>query len=178
MSLGNRKVIYSWALYDWANSAYTTTVMAGFFPVFFKQYWASGLSVNESTFWLGVANAASGLVIALLAPVLGAMADQGGLKKQMMLSFTSLAIVMTAALFLVNEGMWQMAVLVYLFGAIAFSGANVFYDALIVDVAEHRQMDRVSALGYALGYIGGGILFAINVLMTRHHDWFFLADTA
>ena len=178
MGKGNRKVIYSWALYDWANSAYTTTVMAGFFPVFFKQYWASDLSVNESTFWLGIANAASGLVIALLAPVLGAMADQGGLKKQLMLSFTSLAIVMTAALFLVSEGMWQMAVLVYLFGAIAFSGANVFYDALIVDVAEHKQLDRVSALGYALGYIGGGILFAVNVLMTLHPEWFFLADKA
>lgn len=178
MSLGNRKVIYSWAFYDWANSAYTTTVMAGFFPVFFKQYWGSELSVNESTFWLGIANAISGLVIALLAPVLGAMADQGGLKKRMMLSFTSLAVVMTASLFLVDQGMWQMAVLVYLFGAIAFSGANVFYDALIVDVAEQHELDRVSALGYALGYIGGGILFAVNVLMTLYPDSFFLADKA
>ena len=178
MLKNNRKAIYSWALYDWANSAYTTTVMAGFFPVFFKQYWASDLTLNESTFWLGMANACSGLVVALLAPVLGAMADQGGLKKQMMLSFTSLAIVMTAALFLVSEGQWLMAVLVYLFGAIAFSGANIFYDALIVDVAEHRQLDRVSALGYALGYIGGGLLFALNVLMTLHPDWFLLADKA
>jgi len=178
MIKSNRKTIYSWALYDWANSAYTTTVMAGFFPIFFKQYWASDLTANESTFWLGVANAGAGLVIALLAPMLGAMADQGGLKKQMMLSFTSLAVVMTAALFLVSEGQWVMAVLVYLFGAIAFSGANVFYDALIVDVAEHRELDRVSALGYALGYIGGGILFAINVVMTLHPDWFFLADKA
>ncbi|NWF37385.1 MFS transporter [Mariprofundus sp. KV] len=178
MSKGNRKVIYSWAIYDWANSAYTTTVMAGFFPVFFKQYWASDLTANESTFWLGIANAVSGLVIALLAPILGAMADQGGLKKKMMLSFTTLAIVMTAALFLVSEGMWQMAVLVYLFGAIAFSGANVFYDSLIVDVAEQEQLDRVSALGYAAGYIGGGLLFAINVVMTLHPDWFFLADKA
>ncbi|ATX81630.1 MFS transporter, UMF1 family [Mariprofundus ferrinatatus] len=178
MGKSNRKAIYSWALYDWANSAYTTTVMAGFFPIFFKQYWAHDLTANESTFWLGVANAVAGLVIALLAPVLGAMADQGGLKKQMMLSFTSLAVVMTAALFLVAEGQWLMAVLVYLFGAIAFSGANVFYDALIVDVAEHHELDRVSALGYGLGYIGGGILFAVNVLMTLHPEWFFLADKA
>ncbi|MDQ6981937.1 MAG: MFS transporter, partial [Mariprofundus sp.] len=178
MGKSNRKTIYSWALYDWANSAYSTTVMAGFFPVFFKQYWASDLTANESTFWLGMVNAAAGLVIALVAPILGAMADQGGLKKQMMLSFTSLAVVMTAGLFLVSEGQWLMAVLVYLFGAIAFSGANIFYDALIVDVAEHHELDRVSALGYALGYIGGGILFAINVVMTLHPDWFFLADKA
>lgn len=172
----NRRSMLSWALYDWANSAYTTTVMAGFFPVFFKQFWGAELSANESTFWLGLANAGAGLVIALLAPVLGAMADQGGLKKRMMLSFTSLAVVMTAALFLVNQGSWMMAIAVYTFGAIAFSGANVFYDALIVDVAERHAYDRVSALGYALGYIGGGLLFAVNVLMTLHPDWFWLAD--
>ena len=178
MRQGNRKAIYSWALYDWANSAYTTTVMAGFFPIFFKQFWAAELTVNESTLWLGVANAVAGLVIAMVAPLLGAMADQGGLKKQMMLSFTALAVVMTAALFLVSEGAWVMAVMLYLFGAIAFSGANVFYDSLIVDVAEKYELDRVSALGYALGYIGGGILFAINVLMTLYPEWFFLEDRA
>jgi len=176
--MAQRRSIYSWAMYDWANSAYSTTVMAGFFPLFFKQYWASELSVNESTFWLGIANAVAGLGIAMAAPVLGAMADQGGLKKQMMLSFTTLAVVMTAALFLVGEGQWEMAVLVFLFGAIAFSGANVFYDSLIVDVAEDREMDRVSALGYALGYIGGGLLFAVNVVMTLHPEWFWLADKA
>lgn len=174
----DRRGIWSWALYDWANSAYTTTVMAGFFPVFFKQFWATGLSVNESTFWLGLANAGSGLVIALLAPVLGAMADRGGLKKRMMLSFTALAVVMTAALFLVSQGEWVVAILVYTLGAIAFSGANVFYDSLIVDVAEPSAYDRVSSLGYALGYIGGGLLFALNVLMTLHPDVFGLADRA
>ncbi len=174
----NRRAVYSWALYDWANSAYATTVMAGFFPVFFKQYWAADLTTNESTFWLGVSNAGAGLLIAMLAPILGAMADQGGLKKRMLLSFTVLGILMTAALFLVSEGHWILAVLIYAFGAIGFSGANVFYDALIVDVSEHRQLDRVSALGYALGYIGGGILFAVNVLMTLYPDWFWLADKA
>jgi len=178
MSYRNRRAVYAWAMYDWANSAYTTTVMAGFFPVFLKSYWANGMAASESTFWLGLANAGAGLVIALLAPVLGAMADQGGLKKRMMLSFTTLAVVMTAALFLVGEGQWVAAILVYLFGAIAFSGANVFYDSLIVDVAEHRQLDRVSALGYGLGYIGGGLLFAVNVLMTLHPEWFHLAGKA
>jgi len=178
MNKTNRKVIYSWALYDWANSAYATTVMAGFFPVFFKQYWAADLTANESTFWLGLSNAGAGLLIALLAPVLGAMADRGGLKKRMLLSFTILGILMTSALFLVTEGHWLLAVMIYAFGAIGFSGANVFYDALIVDVAEHRELHRVSALGYGLGYIGGGILFAVNVLMTLHPEWFYLSDSA
>ncbi len=178
MTKNNRRIIYSWAVYDWANSAYATTVMAGFFPVFFKQFWATDLSANESTFWLGLANAGSGLVIALLAPVLGAMADKGGLKKRMLLSFTAMGALMTAALFLVGQGQWLFAVAVYVSGAIGFSGANIFYDALIVDVTKRKHLHRVSSLGYALGYIGGGLLFAGNVLMTLHPDWFFLADKA
>lgn len=173
-----RRRILSWAIYDWANSAYATTVMAGFFPVFFKQYWAADLSANESTFWLGLTNAGAGLVIAALAPVLGAMADQGGLKKRMLLGFTAMGVLMTAALFLVSQGQWLLAVLVYAFGAIGFSGANIFYDALIVDVSPRRRLDSVSSLGYALGYIGGGLLFAVNVLMTLHPEWFMLADKA
>jgi len=171
------RAAWGWALYDWANSAWATTVMAGFFPVFFKQYWAGGaLDANESTFWLGMSNAFAGLVIALAAPVLGAMADQGGLKKRMLLSFTALGAVTTAALFLIGSGQWALALVVYLFGAIAFSGANIFYDALIVDVAGRNQLDRVSSLGYGLGYIGGGLLFAVNVVMTLHPAWFHLPD--
>jgi len=170
--------MWSWALYDWANSAYATTVMAGFFPIFFKQYWAADLSVNESTFWLGLSNAGAGLLIAVLAPTLGAIADQGSLKKRMLLSFAIMGMLMTAALFLVGEGHWLLALMIYVFGAIGFSGANVFYDALIVDVAEQHRLHRVSALGYALGYCGGGLLFGLNVLMLLHPDWFLLSDKA
>jgi len=170
--------MWSWAFYDWANSAYSTTVMAGFFPIFFKQYWAADLSVNESTFWLGISNAGVGLLVALLAPVLGAIADQGGLKKRMLLSFATMGMLMTAALFLVQGGQWLLALMIYLFGAIGFSGANVFYDAMIVDVAERDRLHRVSAIGYAIGYCGGGLLFALNVLMTLHPDWFLMADKA
>jgi UMF1 family MFS transporter len=171
-----RKPMLSWALYDWANSAYTTTVMAGFFPVFFKQYWAADLSVNESTFWLGLANAVAGLVVALMAPLLGAVADQGGLKKRFLIMFTTLGVLMTLALFLIAQGAWMMAVFIYVAGAIGFAGSNVFYDALIVDVADRNRLDRVSSLGYALGYIGGGLLFAVNVVMTLHPEWFGLHD--
>jgi len=172
------RTIWSWALYDWANSAYATTVMAGFFPIFFKQYWAADLSVNASTFWLGMANAGAGLLVALLAPILGAIADQGSLKKRMLLSFASMGMLMTAGLFLVAEGYWQLALMIYVFGSMGFSGANVFYDALIVDIAERHKLDRVSALGYGLGYCGGGLLFGLNVLMTLHPDWLALSDKA
>jgi len=173
----DRKAIYAWAMYDWANSAYSTTVMAGFFPIFFKQFWASGMSVNESTFWLGVANAVAGLFVAVMAPILGAIADQGSLKKRMLLAFTILGVLMTAALFLVEQGAWMIAVMLYIFGAIGFAGSNVFYDALIVDVAEEKSMDRVSSLGYAVGYIGGGLMFAVCVVMTINPEWFGFTDS-
>ncbi len=178
MAFANPRAVWSWSMYDWANSAYATTVMAGFFPVFFKQYWASGLSANESTFWLGLGNAVAGLIVAVAAPVVGAIADQGGVRKRMLLAFTTLAVLATAALFLVAAGAWMWALVVYMLGAIAFSGANVFYDALIVEVARPGEMDRVSALGYGLGYIGGGLLFAFNVAMTLHPEWFGLGSAA
>lgn len=168
----------AWAMYDWANSAYATTVMAGFFPVFFKQYWAAGLSVNESTFWLGVANSVAAVLMALVAPVLGAIADQGGLKKRILLQFTTLGVATTAALFWVGHGEWEWAAAIYALSALGFSGANTFYDALLVDVAERQHLDRVSSLGYGLGYIGGGLLFAANVLMTLHPAWFGIAGKA
>lgn len=168
----------SWALYDWANSAFATVVMAGFFPVFFKQFWAGGLSVTDSTFWLGVANSVASLLILVLAPLLGAIADQLQAKKRFLLVFTLLGVLSTGALFWLAQGLWGIALLIYVLGLIGFSGSNIFYDALLVDVARPRDYERVSALGYALGYLGGGVLFAVNVLMTLRPSWFGLAGQA
>jgi len=175
MRQNSRQGLWSWAFYDWANSAFATTVMAGFFPVFFKQYWASGMAASESTFWLGMANGASGLTVALLAPLFGAVADRGGLKKGMLVFFTLLGVVMTGGLYLVGQGMWQWAAMLYLLAGIGFSAGNVFYDALLPDVSEKQRLDRNSALGYALGYFGGGLLFAANVAAALHPDWFGLS---
>lgn len=174
----DKKQVYSWAFYDWANSAFATTVIAGFFPVFFKQYWSAGTDVNTSTFQLGVANSLSSAVIMLLAPVLGAIADCGGAKKRFLFAFTSLGVLTTGALFLVEAGAWQLAILLYVLGNIGFAGGNVFYDALIVSVAPEDKLDRVSALGFALGYLGGGLLFAVNVATTLWPESFGLADQA
>ena len=173
----SRKIL-AWSFYDWANSAFATTVMAGFFPVFFKQYWAADLTVTDSTFWLGAANSAASLVVVILAPILGAIADRASAKKRCQFVFTLLGVLMTGALSMVAAGFWVLAVAVYVFGILGFSGSNVFYDALLVDVAAPRQYERVSALGYALGYLGGGILFAFDVLMTVNPHWFGLADSA
>ena len=168
----------AWAFYDWANSAFATVVIAGFFPLFFKQYWASSLAPTESTLWLGAINSVASLFIVVLAPLLGAIADHLGRRKGFLLVMASLGIVMTAALSLAAQGAWQLAVLLYLLALLGFTGANVFYDALLVTVSSGngRDTDRVSALGFALGYLGGGLLFAFCVLITRQPAWFGLAD--
>jgi UMF1 family MFS transporter len=155
----------SWALYDWGNSAFATTVMSGFFPTFFRQFWNSAVDGSLITYRLGMANAAAGLVIALLAPLLGAIADRGGRRKQLLLAFSLLGIAMTGALYFVAQGQWLLAASLYALGSLGFNGAIVFYDALLLDVARPHELDRVSALGYAMGYLGGGLLFALNVLM-------------
>ncbi|MEW7981841.1 MAG: MFS transporter [Candidatus Sedimenticola endophacoides] len=178
MSYWRSPKILAWALYDWANSAFATTVMAGFFPVFFKQYWASGLAASESTFWLGVANAFASVCVVLMAPLIGAIADQGGVRKRFLLFFTAMGIVMTGGLFLVAQGFWALAVALYIVAIIGFSGSLVFYDSLLFDVTDERGFDFVSALGFAAGYLGGGLLFAINVLMTLYPQSFGLVDAA
>jgi UMF1 family MFS transporter len=176
-SLVNRKVI-SWALYDWANSAFATTVMAGFFPVFFKKYWNVNVAVTTSTFRLGLANSIAGIIVVALAPVLGAIADQGGARKKFLLFFATMGVIMTGSLFFVAQGAWQIAVIVFVLGVVGFSGGNIFYDSLLVSVAPPGKEDMVSAFGFALGYLGGGLLFALNVFMTLNPESFGLADTS
>jgi UMF1 family MFS transporter len=174
----NIKQVISWSLYDWGNSAFATTVMAGFFPVFFKQYWSTGSSAVESTFRLGAANSIASLVIVAVAPILGAIADRGSAKKRFLMFFAFLGILMTGALYFVSQGNWLLAACLYVFGTIGFSGANVFYDSLLVSVAGPKKVDFVSALGFSLGYLGGGLLFAFNILMTLKPQLFGLADAA
>lgn len=173
-----RRPVLSWALYDWGNSAFATTVMAGFFPVFFSQYWSAGADTELTTARLGYANAAAGLVIALLAPFLGAIADRGGRRKQMLLAFTVLGSMTTFALFFLAQGQWLAAAVLFAFGTVGFNGGVVFNDALLLDVAAPAQYDRVSSFGYALGYLGGGLLFAVNVAMVVKPALFGLPDAA
>lgn len=177
MTAENRR-IYGWAMYDWANSAYATTVMAGFFPLFFKAFYSADADVTVSTAQLGVANAVSSIVVVLMAPLLGAVADAGGIRKRFLLLFAFLGIVMSASLALVGEGQWQLAAMVYVIGNIGFMGSNIFYDAFLPAVTSEAKYDRVSGLGYALGYLGGGILFALNVAMVQMPEWFGFADKA
>lgn len=172
-----KKAILGWAMYDWANSAFATAVMAGFFPIFFKQYWSYGADVNMSTAQLGFGNSIASLLVAIMAPVMGAIADKASARKKFLIFFAYLGVLMTAALFLVQKGDWAWAIFVYTIGIIGFSGANIFYDSLLLSVADEDKIDYVSGLGYSMGYLGGGLLFLVTVLMTLMPEKFGLSDS-
>jgi len=172
----DRKSVFGWVLYDWANSAFATTVMASFFPIFFKGYWTAGADPVVSTAWLGLANSTAGILVALMAPALGAMADRGEAKKRFLLFFASIGIGMTSALYFVPTGHWQAAAACYVLAMVGFSGSIIFYDSLLTTVAPEERRDAVSSMGFAMGYLGGGLLFALNVWMTLSPETFGLPD--
>ena len=172
------KAVLSWAMYDWANSAFATVVMAGFFPLFFRDYWSAGTPSSDITFFLGLGNALASLLIVLMAPVLGAIADSGGWRKKFLAWFAVLGIAMTAGLFWVGQGQWPMALLLFSLASIGFMGGNIFYDALLVSVSSEEHLDRNSAWGFALGYLGGGLLFAACVAVVINHDFFGFSSSA
>ena len=171
------KTIWSWAFYDWANSAFSTTVVAGFFPIFFSAYWADPNDANQSTFQLGVANSIASIIIALISPILGAIADCASAKKKFLITFAFMGIIMTGGLWFVGKGEWELAIFIYIMASIGFMSGNIFYDSLLPVVAERKMLDHVSSFGYGLGYLGGGFLFLINVLMYLNPDWFGIVDS-
>jgi UMF1 family MFS transporter len=174
----NKRAVWSWAFYDWANSAYSTTVIAGFFPLFFKEYWADPHNPNQSTFYLGMANSIASMVVAALAPLLGSVADRGSAKKKFLTFFAFLGVIMTGGLWMVAQGNWQMAVLFYVMATIGFSSGNVFYDSLLPGLVSEERVDAVSSLGFGLGYLGGGLLFLVNVFMYLKPEMFGIPDGA
>ena len=175
-SILGRRPVFGWAMYDWANSSFATTVMAGFFPLFFKQFWNAGVPATVSTFRLGVANGAASLLVAVMAPLIGAIADKGRARVRLLALFTVLGAAMTAGLFLVGKGDWPAAAILYVVASLGFWGGNQFYDSLLTDVSEEHEYDLVSGYGYALGYLGGGLLFAVNVAMVLKPALFGLPD--
>jgi UMF1 family MFS transporter len=175
-STSRRRGVVAWALYDWANSAFATTVLAAFFPFLFKKYWSADVDVAVSTARLGFATAAASLAVALSAPVLGAMADAGRSRKRWLALFATIGIIATGAMGAVAKGEWLVALLLFAIASVGFLGSIVFYDSLLPLVAEPGERDRVSAYGYGLGYLGGGLLFLVNVAMVVKPALFGLAD--
>jgi UMF1 family MFS transporter len=163
-----RRRIRAWTMYDWANSAFATTILAAVLPIYYSQvagatlpspavataYWSTGLSISL-------------FIVAILSPILGTVSDVMRGKKRFLSIFVGLGVLATGLLVLVDTGDWLLASILFIFGRIGFTAANVFYDALLPHVAREEDRDIVSTRGYAMGYLGGGLLLAINILMIQ-----------
>jgi UMF1 family MFS transporter len=176
--VSRRVAQWAWAGTAWANHAFATTVLVGFFPIFLDKYWARDLPGTTSTFYLGLTNSSASFIVMLLAPWLGALADRRARKRLLFGLFTALGVLATGMLALVGAGEWPWALVIFALASIGFFGGSSFQDALIVQVAQPQEINRVSALGFAFGYLGGGLLFLFNVLMVQHPAWFGLANAA
>ncbi len=163
MEIQERKLAQrAWTMYDWANSSFATTVMGSILPNYFAAYIATE---GALTLW-GYTVAIGSLIAALISPILGAIADFRASKKKFMAFFIALGVISTGLMFLVDQpGDWQLASILYILGTIGFAGSLVFYDSLLPHVANEDEIDQVSSRGYAMGYIGGGLLLLINVAM-------------
>ncbi len=159
------KSVVSWVLYDCANSAFYTTVMAGFFPIFFKKYWSMGADVALSTQRLGWILAISGFLLAIMSPILGVISDKKKYKKILLFVFMLMGALSTFSLAFIPQGQWFPAAVLYGFALLCCTGSTVFYDSLLVSVTKPRFYDMVSSLGFGFGYLAGGVLFSVNVLM-------------
>ncbi len=160
-----KKIINSWSMYDWANSAFATTIMAAVLPIYYRTIAESSLTGNQVTSYWAYTNSIALLLIALVSPILGAMADFRGQKKRFLTIFALLGIVATAFMFFLTTGDWLLASTLFILGNIGFAGANIFYDSLLPHIAKKDDIDQVSTRGYAMGYLGGGILLAVNLAM-------------
>jgi UMF1 family MFS transporter len=174
----HRPELRAWVMYDWANSAFMTTVVAAVFPIYFASVAATGMPPATATFRFGIATTAALAVVAAMAPVLGAIADYAAAKKRFLFVFQTLGVTATAGLCLVHEGDWILALVLFALGNIGVYGAFTFYDSLLPHIAATDEVDRVSTAGYAIGYLGGGLLLAINLAWIQIPERFGLPDAA
>lgn len=161
----HKSTIRAWTMYDWANSAFATTIMAAVLPVYYTSVAAGDLAPNIATAYWGYTSSISALLAAIISPILGAVADFSGAKKKFLTIFMAIGVTGTALLYFIQSGDWLLASLFFLFGNVGFAGSLVYYDALLPHVARPDEIDQVSSRGYAMGYIGGGLLLAINLVM-------------
>jgi UMF1 family MFS transporter len=176
MLLPVTRKVRGWALYYWGNHAFTTSIITVFFPIFFKDYWSRGADVTLSTFRLGIANSVASLVVALSAPLLGAIADSSGKKKPFLAASAFLGAAMVFALHFVNQGAWQWAIFFYVSASIGYFWGNVFGDSMLVSVADPGKLDITSAVGYFAGYLGGGLFLLFGTCVSLRPQWFGIAD--
>lgn len=153
-----------WILYDWANSAFALSVLAAVFPLLFRNEWSLGASA-DTTMRLGIANGVVGLFVALLSPILASMSSLSGHRKSYLIFWGVVSILAVIVLAFVPYGSWETALIFFAISRIGFQFSNLFYDSMLVDVSSSKRFHRISSLGYAFGYIGGAVLFSINLIV-------------
>ena len=154
------KKYYSWVLYDWANSAYATIVLAGFFPIIYAEYFAVTIDSSERTLYLGISNSIASLLLILLAPLFGLLADRFNKKKLFLSIFALISIISTFLLSFVSTNSYIIASMLFSISLLGFMMSNVFYDSMLIDF-KSNQFNKISSFGYAFGYLGGGIAFVL-----------------
>ncbi|HTG43210.1 MAG TPA: MFS transporter, partial [Verrucomicrobiae bacterium] len=159
----HRRELRAWALYDLANSAFVTVIITAIFPIYYGKVASAGIPPQTAEYRFSMTTTVAMIVIAILAPLLGALADFSPIKKRMIGIFLSLGVVSVALMFFIERGNWMLALVLFFISNFAANGSFVFYDALLPHLASDEEMDRVSTAGYALGYIGGGLLLALNL---------------
>lgn len=157
------KKYYSWVLYDWANSAYATIVLAGFFPIIYAEYFAVSIDQSERTLYLGMSNSAASLLLIISAPFFGLLADRFNKKKLFLSVFALISIVSTLLLSFISTNSFILASMLFSISLLGFMMANVFYDSMLLDF-ENDKFNKISSYGYAFGYLGGGLAFVIALL--------------
>ena len=172
----HRPELRAWAMYDWANSAFVTTIMTAVFPVYFSKVACKGMAPQTATTYYGVATTIGLVIIAALSPILGAYADFRPIKKRLLAWFLVMGVITTTLMFFITAGNWMFAAVLFILSNIAVNGSFVFYDALLPHVARDDEIDRVSTAGYALGYIGGGLLLALNLAWISKPAWFGMSE--
>lgn len=172
----DKKAIRGWTMYDWANSAFATTIMAAVLPIYYTDVAASNLSDQTATSYWAFTQSIAMLIVVLLAPILGATADYSRSKKKFLTFFIFLGAISTSLLYFTADGDYILVSILFIIGMIGFSGGNVFYDAFLPELVPAKDMDYISSKGYAFGYIGGGILLAINLAMIMYPELFGIKD--
>ena len=170
------KKVITWALYDWANSAFALSVLAVLFPLVLGNYWGVDDSGSAATIRLGWITFSASLIVFVSAPILGTIADAGGYRKRFLIFFAIVGAVSTAGLGFVGQGNWPVALALYLMGSVGFYSSIVFYDSLLIDVTEPRNYSFVSTLGFSVGYLGGATLLALHLWMLKSPQSFGLEN--
>jgi UMF1 family MFS transporter len=168
----DRPELRAWAMFDWATSSVQTTIMVAVFPIYFVKVAGAGLPEGGATQRLATVNSIALVIIALVSPVLGAISDYSATKKRFIAGFVALGAVTTAALWTVHTGDLALASWLFVLVLVGAAGCFVFYESLLPHIAAPHEIDRVSTAGYALGYVGGGLLLALNLAWIQRPDWF------